>query len=98
MLGVPSKAEPEQHWLPHRILEKIVLLSWEQFGGNVLQNLCVLCETISAFCARITSRTLVLPGRVRGRACTPPSQCVRESGISRRDMFLKLYETNFRRE
>jgi hypothetical protein len=30
MLGVPSKAEPEQHWLPHRILEKIVLLSWEQ--------------------------------------------------------------------
>src|SRR4029453_18757856 len=98
MLGVPSKAEPEQHWLPHRILEKIVLLSWEQFGGNVLQKLCAFCETISVFCARINSRTLVIARQVQKASVNPPSQCVRESGISRRDMSLKLYETNFRRE
>jgi hypothetical protein len=39
-----------------------------------------------------------LARQVQRASVNPPSQCVRESGISRRDMFLKLYETNFRRE
>jgi len=43
-------ARPEQRWLLRHISEKIVSLSWLYCGGRILQKLCVVCETLTAFC------------------------------------------------
>ena len=45
-----AHARPRAALVPARISEKIVSLSWLYCGGRILQKLCVVCETLTAFC------------------------------------------------